>query len=56
MQKFNVANVFASFEVHMDDRVVCGRGPSSYHIHIKLHHRIGTLLPNQSREVSYEQL
>ncbi|KAF6136071.1 hypothetical protein GIB67_000475 [Kingdonia uniflora] len=40
----------------MDDRVILGRGASSFVIHGELHHRIGTLLPNQGQEVMYAQL
>ncbi|KAF6169231.1 hypothetical protein GIB67_013661 [Kingdonia uniflora] len=40
----------------MDDRVIPGRGPSSFVIHEELHHRIGAVLPNQGQEAMYAQL
>ncbi|KAF6144579.1 hypothetical protein GIB67_006071 [Kingdonia uniflora] len=56
IREYNVANAFTSLGVIMDDRVIPGRGPSSFIIHRKLHHRIGALLPNQGQEVIYAQL
>ncbi|KAF6170677.1 hypothetical protein GIB67_015629 [Kingdonia uniflora] len=40
----------------LDDRVILGRGPSSFVIHGELHHQIGALLPNQGQEAMYAQL
>ncbi|KAF6149377.1 hypothetical protein GIB67_016915 [Kingdonia uniflora] len=40
----------------MDDRVIYGRGPSSFVIHRELHHRIGALTPNHEHDASYAQL
>ncbi|KAF6159405.1 hypothetical protein GIB67_032176 [Kingdonia uniflora] len=56
IREYNAANAFTSLGVTMDDRVIPGRGPSSFVIHGELHHRIGALLPNQGQEAMYEQL
>ncbi|KAF6159666.1 hypothetical protein GIB67_029924 [Kingdonia uniflora] len=56
MQKYNASNAFTSLGVHMDDRVVHGRGPSSFVIHGELHYRIGALTPNHQHDASYAQL
>ncbi|KAF6151197.1 hypothetical protein GIB67_037405 [Kingdonia uniflora] len=40
----------------MDDRVIHGRGPSSFVIHEELHHQIGALTPNHEVDASYAQL
>ena len=40
----------------MDDRVLTGRGPTSFTIHGELLHWSGTLLPEEGQEGSYAQL
>ncbi|KAF6152736.1 hypothetical protein GIB67_021396 [Kingdonia uniflora] len=40
IQEYNAANAFTSLGVTMDDRVIPGRGPSSFVIHGELHPRI----------------
>ncbi|KAF6172190.1 hypothetical protein GIB67_024812 [Kingdonia uniflora] len=56
MREYNATNAFTSLEVHIDDQVAHGRGPSSFVIHGELHHRIGALVPNEEQEASYAQL
>ncbi|KAF6161512.1 hypothetical protein GIB67_009391 [Kingdonia uniflora] len=56
IREYNAANAFKSLEVTMDDRVILGRGPSSFAIHGELHLRIGILLPNQGQKVMHVQL
>ncbi|KAF6171342.1 hypothetical protein GIB67_020409 [Kingdonia uniflora] len=56
LREYNAANAFTNLGVHMDDRIVRGRGPSPFVIHEVLHHRIGALLPNQDEDAMYAQL
>ncbi|KAF6157639.1 hypothetical protein GIB67_037212 [Kingdonia uniflora] len=56
MREYNASNAFTSLGVHMDDRVVHVRGPSSFVIYGELHHRIGSLIPNHEQDASYAQL
>ncbi|KAF6166178.1 hypothetical protein GIB67_023888 [Kingdonia uniflora] len=53
MREYNASNAFTSLGVHMDDRVVHGRGPSSFVMHGELHHRIGSLIPNHEQDAFY---
>ncbi|KAF6170858.1 hypothetical protein GIB67_015810 [Kingdonia uniflora] len=50
MPEYNAFNAFMSLGDHMDDRVVHGRGPSSFEINGELYHRIGTLTPNHEQD------
>ncbi|KAF6146293.1 hypothetical protein GIB67_008177 [Kingdonia uniflora] len=55
-QKDVLSNAFTSLWVHMENRVVHGRGPTSFVIHGELHHRLGALVSNEEQEASYAQL
>ncbi|PIA36704.1 hypothetical protein AQUCO_03300131v1 [Aquilegia coerulea] len=52
MREYNSANAFTSLGVQMDDRVLGGRGPRPFTIHGELHHRTGSLLPDQDQRPS----
>ena len=53
---YNAANAFTSLGVQMDDRVLHGRGPTSFTIHGELRHRTGALEPPHGQDPSYAQL
>lgn len=53
---YNVANAFTSLGATFDDRVLGGRGPTSFTIHGELRHRTGSLLPLPGHDASYAQL
>ncbi|KAH7865614.1 hypothetical protein Vadar_008921 [Vaccinium darrowii] len=53
---YNVANAFTSLGATFDDRVLGGRGPTSFTIHGELRHRTGSLLPLPGYDASYAQL
>ena len=57
-REYNASNAFTSLGVRMDDRVLPGRGPTSFTIHGELRHRTGSLLPNEGEELdaTYAQL
>ncbi|GAB2266873.1 hypothetical protein Dimus_037923 [Dionaea muscipula] len=53
---YNAANAFTSLGANLDNRVLGGRGPTSFIIHGELRHRTGSLLPGLGQEATYAQL
>ncbi|KAH7846751.1 hypothetical protein Vadar_017750 [Vaccinium darrowii] len=53
---YNTTNAFTSLGATFDDRLLPGRGPTSFTIHGELRHRVGSLLPQQGNDASYAQL
>ncbi|PIA50577.1 hypothetical protein AQUCO_01200042v1 [Aquilegia coerulea] len=56
IRSHNASNAFSSLGVTMDDRILNGRGPTSFTIHGELCHKVGSLLPETGKSPSYAQL
>ncbi|PIA25852.1 hypothetical protein AQUCO_10700003v1 [Aquilegia coerulea] len=56
IRSYNASNAFSSLGVSVDDRVIPGRGPTSFTIHGELCHKVGSLLPEPGKVPSYAQL
>lgn len=55
-QLYNVANAFMSLGVQMDDRLLPGRGLTTFTIHGELRHRTCVLQPSDGQDPVYAQL
>ena len=56
IREYNAANAFTSLGTTLDQRLISGRGPTSFTIHGELRHRTGSLIPLPDQHVVYSQL
>jgi hypothetical protein len=56
IRRYNAALAFTSLGVDIDQHINQGSGPYIFRIHGALHHRIGSILPQEGKERSYAQL
>ncbi|CAG8677114.1 11328_t:CDS:2, partial [Cetraspora pellucida] len=56
IRQYNAVHAFTSLGVNIDQSVISGHAPYSFHIHGKLYHLLGALLPDSNNNVSYAQL
>ncbi|EPT05482.1 hypothetical protein FOMPIDRAFT_1091844, partial [Fomitopsis schrenkii] len=56
IRQYNNAFAFTSVAVQVDQAILNGSGPYSFRIHGSLHHRMGSLLPNENQPPAFAQL
>ncbi|KAK0226672.1 hypothetical protein IW262DRAFT_1457915 [Armillaria fumosa] len=56
IRQYNAALSFTSLAVNIDEAITNSSGPYCFHISGELHHRMGSLLPQEGKQPTYAQL